>query len=323
MPLPPHIAAGLSNASVPTTNTLANFTSGYPIVGNNPVEIDYAVGAASATQIEKFPTDLPKYHFVIYENDWSNNLSGTLRLRKVFKLPLPHPLTDTYEVDYETNFNLLGAVLGGMGAAVAGGTAAVGSVVGAAAGLTLNVSKIVTMSAPKNRMFQFTWKLSPKNFAEAQTIRRIIQALRRGMTPKRTPAGKMILSFPYIYTMFFVPNTKYLYKFKPSVLTTFAVSYEGGNPNPAFYKSTGGEPQESPVESVVISTSWLELEYWLDDRESQAGTDYKEVNGLPTNDPFDAWNWYNYSTGVTPAPTDPAADPLGTNGNANSRFRVS
>ena len=38
----------------------------------------------------------------------------------------------------------------------------------------------------------------------------------------------------------------------------------------------------------MVSMNFLELEYWLD-------TDFKMLNGLPTNDPFDAFNFYQYS----------------------------
>lgn len=229
-----------------------------------------------------------------------------LSAQKRYKLPLPTPLSDSFEVDYEQNFSYLstavkagssftGGLLGAPASRIGEGLGAVGQIAGAATGITLNQFKTVTMNTPKYREFNLNWKLAPKTFNEAQEIQRIIFNLRKGMTPSIFPGNKVLLHFPKIYLMYFSPNIKYLYKFKPCVLKSLVVDYNGGAGHPAFYKPYSQNEMHSPPESVVVTTSWLELEYWLASRTDDNGGDYKTdaADGLPTNDPFDAHNFYN------------------------------
>jgi len=300
MALPPSVVSGQSNSpqpySQPTQFENRGYNiQGYPtndIIGSPSRLIEERIGGQSRTPNFTFPTDLPKYHFTLIENDWTP-FSGTLKLDAMYKLPLPTNLGAEHEVNYDTNFNYLGFLgqvaqlfTGGAGTLAAGA----GRAVGAATGLSLNTFKTVTLSHPDFRTFQLGWKFSPKNFQEAQTIQKIIFALKKAMHPK-TELGKLVMVFPKIFTMYFTPNIKYLYKFKPCVLSSIKVDYNGGQPIPAFYKSPN-EPSESPTESVVVVMNFLELEYWIE-------RDFKLVDSLPTNDPFDAFNYYNYN--VSPA----------------------
>ena len=116
----------------------------------------------------------------------------------------------------------------------------------------------------------------------------------------RTELGKLVMVFPKIFTMYFNPNIRYLYKFKPCVLSSIKVDYNGGQPVPSFYKSPNA-PSESPPESVMVVMNFLELEYWIE-------RDFKMLNDLPTNDPFDAWNFYTYRE----IPETPNLTPVGT-----------
>lgn len=298
MPINPNLLAGLSNATVPTVVGANQPASGYNFRGNPDETIQQEIDSQSV-RVHQFPTDLPRYHFVITENSWGGFGNRTLTAQRQFRLQLPTPLTDGFEVDYDQNFSYLGELKDRLGA-VFGAGAAIGQAVGAATGLQLNVFKTVTMSAPKYRSFDFTWKFSPKNFQEAQEIRRITTYLRKGMSPKTfgnsgTQADKLVLEFPQIYTMHFFNNVRYLYKFKPCVLTALAVDYQGGNPFPGFYKGN-----ENPPESIVMSTKWLELEYWLQ-------SDIKENDGIPTNLAYDAFNYYTTgeSDGRFTETTDP------------------
>lgn len=293
---------GLSNSTTPaTTFNYGQFATSYPIgpaIGTSAVQ-QLVNARLNANQLKTytFPSDLPKYHFVIIENEWT--YTGGLRAEKMFKLPLPTPLTDAMETNFDTNFNYLGGVIEAL-TRVAGAPAAVGQAAGAGLGLTLNQFKTVTLSAPDYRTFELTWKLAPKNFSEAQTTRRITHALRKGMSPRKTAGvGRVLLQFPKIYTMYFSPNPKYLFKFKPCVLSTLVVDYAGGNPFPAFYKPNVADPgligddpgytydSESPPEAMVVSTKWIELEYWL-------AEDFVDRDDIPTNNPFENWNFYGY-----------------------------
>lgn len=296
--IPTNVAAGLSNVEVPTPTPRA-FTGGYPIknVDLNPASIiNTRINETNLTKYS-YPSDLPKYHFVIIETDWSF-ASKTLTPTKLFRLPLPTPLLDQFEVNFDRNFNYLGEAaktISSFSDLIGQGVASLAKAAGAASGLTLNTFKTVTMSVPDFRTFQFTWKLSPKNFAESREIQRINYALRKGMSP-RTTASKFLLVFPKIYIMYFNPNPQYLYKFKPCVLTTLSVDYAGGNPFPAFYKQ---QNNDNPPESVTISTTWLEVEFWLEN-------DYHDdpaFPDLPSKDPFSGIG--NYTGGITIANTAP------------------
>lgn len=293
-----NLLAGLSNA----TGQLRNASDPRRIIGNPTTIEDSVLGKIAGQNIKSFtfPSDLPKYHFVLIENNWSIKPVSTqegyrfpLTARKIFKLQLPTPLIDGFEVNYETDKNFLGEMLGGRANQLLG-----------AAGITLNTFRTITMSSPAYRTFDFTWKFSPKNFKEAQEIRKITFALRKGMSPKTTIAGKFVLDFPYLYTMYFSPNYQYLYKFKPCVLTALSVDYQGGNPFPGFYRAEGNNQNESPPESVIMQTKWIEMEYWLDGVRGDENSpgDYKHDNYIPKPNPFDGWNFYTNEQPANPSP---------------------
>lgn len=336
------LSSGLSNTSrinTPQFNSLnRNFAGGYPIGASNPNSIIEARMANNLMSKYIFPPDIPKYNFSVIEyepfrpagnidfdpsavtleqfTESIKNLSSgvvnsistpadilpnirrlsnaihTLDPKKIYKLPLPTPIIDSYTVGYDQNYGYLD-----------GAASVFNSGATAATGLLVNSMKTVTLNTPQYRRFDFTWKLAPKSFREAQTIQRIILSLRKAMTPKRG-VGRFILHFPRIFGLYFHPNIKYLYKFKPCVLESISVDYMGGNPFPSFYKAentfdgTDGASEllsvHSPPESVVINTRWLELEYWLDSLDgSNQQSDYKfDENGLYTDEPFDAWSLY-------------------------------
>lgn len=331
---------GLSNASASPLLNGFSYGNGTGYLtppfgaGNGSIDPRASINAAIAsTRLETFvfPPDLPKYHFTIIEAD-TNLLSSIatgsltsavgaiwetitnfgrigLTAQKRYKLPLPVPLVDSFEVDYEQNYSYTSAAAR---AAAAGGSstdrsrtaAGVGreaaQAAGAGVGITLNQFKTVTMNSPKFREFKFTWKLAPKNFEEARTAQRIAYNLRKGMTPRTLAEFKALLFFPKIYLMYFSPNIQYMYKFKPCVLKELTVSYTGGEAIPAFYRPEQNVEKESPPESLLLTTTWLELEYWID-------KDYKDDpanTGLPSNEPFDAFNLYNLTPANT-APTTP------------------
>lgn len=320
MALPPSVQSGQSNSPQYSQRTffaeqgynVEGFQTG-DILGSPSKLIDERIGGRNRTPNYTFPTDLPKYHFTLIENDWVENRSEWLKsqttlaqgvinnltsrnplvtrqlyIQAMYKLPLPLGLSDEHEVKYEPGFNFLGRL-----EALRARASGVGS---ASVGLTLNTIKAVTLDLPEFRTYQLSWKFSPKNFPEAQEIQKIITALKIAMHP--TPLlGKALLVFPRIFTMYFVPNLKYMYKFKPAVISAIKVDYQGGQPVPSFYKADNNIPSESPPESVTLTLGFLELEYWLD-------SDFKTLGDLPTNNPFDAFNYYTYdATNTVPDDT--------------------
>lgn len=289
MPVDINTQSGLSNAFTSVGGT-QRFTSGYPI-GTAPAGIIATKIRGQTLTEDHFPSDLPKFHFCIVQNEWRPQIGGsTLTPERLIKLQLPTPLVDAQEINYEQNFNYLGSLGRFLENQIGRGVQAV-------TGLTLNTFKTVTMSAPDYRTFQLSWKFSPKTYQESVTIQKIIYALKRAAAPKKTAegnTGKLLLRFPKIFSLYFFPNVQFMFKFKPCVLTTISVDYAGGNPFPAFYRQEGDSMANSPVESVTLNTNWLELEYWLD---HETDTDFKtQENGIPTNDAFDAWNYYTYDS---------------------------
>jgi len=246
-----------------------------------------------------FPPDQPRIRFMIIENKWGNASEGGTNLQPLamINLPLPTPLEDSFRVNYDTNFNYLD-ILGPLGRDQATGS------VQALAGASVNRWKTVTLEAPDFRAFDMSWKLSPKTFQESQEIHKIVYRLRRGMTPELTAADTVFV-YPRIYTLAFIPNVPYMYKFKPCVLQSLSVDHAGGQPVPSFYKSQGAE-SDSPPESLQIRARWIEVEYWI--RRDYKGDD------LPSVDPFDVFNNYNIVRRIeddpdasAPAPDSPRA----------------
>lgn len=235
------------------------------------------------------PQDLPNMHFVIFENEYNyvGGLGLNLKLEKAYRLPLPSPIQDAFSVQFDSNFsylnvatNIAGSIFGRGGEAAVQGL----SVAAAAAGFNINSMKTVTLKSPEFRQFTMSWKLAPKSQRESLEIQRMMYSLRKGMTPAAI-AGGFVFEFPKIYTLFFYPNSEYLFKFKPCVLKNLSINYQGNNPVPVFYNETNAP------ESLTVQMTWLELEYWKK-------SDYKdssETFDFPTNDPLDALNWYEYN----------------------------
>ena len=260
--------------------------------------------------------DFPKYHTTIYQMDPGNFVPDVgltdlftnffenaakilsqieeyfekislskknIKTKNIIKIPLPiRGLQDQFDVMYDQNLNY-GTPIGTAAELSATGFGLLGRG-SAAAGLSINTFKSVTLSAPQFRRHNLTFKMAPKDFNEAKAIQKIAYLLRRAMTPKRALFGALF-EFPDIFLIAFSPNSKFLYKFKPCVLERINVDYTGGNQAPGFYRQQGN-PSNAPPESVVITLQFLELEYWLE-------SDYKtDGEGLPQSDPLDVFNFY-------------------------------
>jgi hypothetical protein len=245
-----------------------------------------------------FPADIPPIHFGVVETEWDsaytqqgqstfsqlnqfgardlfsssardkilNILSSGTRLQgqRLYRLPLPNPIAEQFEVQYDINFQAPFEQFQQIGSAL--------------------FFKTVTLSQPDYRRHKFTWSLPPRNYDESTRIQRILHSIKRGMHPKNT-GSKWFMAFPKIYLPYFSPNPKYLFKFKPCVIENIEINYQGGQPVPSFYRAEGAD-ENRPPETVQFSITFLELEYWLD-------TDFKSGDGnLPTDEVFDNFNYY-------------------------------
>ena len=270
-----------------------------------PVGPTVAASQAAATQIYQmqFPSDLPKYYFTMATIAWNQAANTNLIVNTTasLALPLPNELVDSQSVRWnQANmlaevFSAGGKILGGLAAMAAAralsmsvaaavvGSASVAEGLGQATGDYLRVTQgiapnqfiTVLFESPEYKQWQFSWTLAANNPQEAEQIRQIIAWLNNNQAPSlgtgTTVLGKSVgaglyWNFPSVFLLSFVPNSDYLFKFKPAVLTNFVVDYAGGHA-PAFFRADsgtnagGGASQNAPV-SVTFHMQFLAIEYY-------------------------------------------------------------
>lgn len=127
---------------------------------------------------------------------------------------------------------------------------------GALFGLAVNPFLTVVFQSPLYKRHSFSWRLSPATPAESEVLVRIHSKFRRHMFPTLTNwAGGTLLNYPDICLVTLYPQDKFLYKFKPCVVTDCVLNYA---PNtPAFFNQT-----QAPVE-MIMTINLLEVEYWI------------------------------------------------------------
>lgn len=220
-----------------------------------------------------------------------------LQAKGGIRLPIPNNLVDTQAVTFEKEAagpaagaaieqglkgrNSIGGGGGGMAETIsnianAAKGAALGSIVGAPkalasaagigglvdqalqlTGLAQNPFLTVLFKQPEFKRHQFSWKLSPNNYRESNTLRDIISTIKSNMLPAMAPsAGGTLLTYPSMLIISLSPIEEYLYKFKPCVIESMSVNYAPAG-LPSFFKRTS-----APTE-VTLSLSLLEIEYWL------------------------------------------------------------
>ena len=134
-------------------------------------------------------------------------------------------------------------------------------------GIAQNEFVVILLKGPKYKKHSLKWKLSPRTFDEATSLRQIIHIINKSMAVE-TVAGGFLWDFPYIFDIAYLPNPGYLMKFKPMVIETFAVNYSP-NGSPGFYRDPGSDPgvgiegSNNSAECVDIEMRLIELEYWL------------------------------------------------------------
>jgi hypothetical protein len=264
----------------------------------------------------EFPGDNPKYYFQIELADYNRtSLYAAQQVNFAgggtsIKLPIPLQLRNHLVERWNTKpLGLLGTLAAQGVAAFAAGNKVGGAAqfAGAAtAGLLLNrlggatsqggagavsdsiqaglalggvaISRfvIVTYEGPEYKRHSFTWKLVPRNPREAESIRQIVRALNDAATPTLAFGG-VIFGFPQMARMSFHPNPKYLYKFKPAVITSVMADYASGG-QPAFLRADQQTDGLNAPEAVMLNLQLIELEYWI------------RGNHNDTNDPNDVYN---------------------------------
>lgn len=141
-------------------------------------------------------------------------------------------------------------------------------------GYSPNQFLTILLQGPTYKRYRFEWLLSPKNEQESISLKDMVRYLNNYMAPGLALGGG-IFTFPKVFKPAIMPNSRYMYKFKPSVLESMTINYTGGGQAAFFRQSANLGDGGSPPESLQLSLSFLELEFWLTG-------DYKD-----TNDPFD------------------------------------
>ena len=124
-------------------------------------------------------------------------------------------------------------------------------------GQVINPNLELLFTGPNLRSFNFNFTLTPREPEEARTIRRIIRAMKRNMTPQISDKD-LFLKSPRIFELEYIfgDNTEqhpYMNKFKPCACTNFTVNYTPDG----SYMTYRGEPS---MTSYQISMSFGEIE---------------------------------------------------------------
>lgn len=248
-----------------------------PAYNGGAAAVSQSVDAPQSTQILNYHTENLKYFLELHVRDYSRASVMTVakgQTRGVVVLPLPINLVNPMTIDYQEEASSALAQLSGMGnytsgqegnTSIQGETSGVGAIQAATllgspglqamTGYSPNQFMVVLLKGPKYKVFEMSWKLSPKNATESENLRQIIKFLNRSMSPG-LEFGQTLFSFPKVFNLRFVPNHEKLYRFKPAVLQNFVVNYAGGG-MPMFF----GESQAP--ESVELRMTFMEIEYWL------------------------------------------------------------
>jgi hypothetical protein len=208
------------------------------------------------------------------------------------RLPIPEGLVEQTSLNYQ-NDNL-GSVAGALtdvasagvptslqGAATAIGTAAAGAGIGIAqnfvqaagaagqtavnaisalSGITTNPFQVVLFKSPNFRSHSFSWKFVPRNPAESETLRSIIEVFKYHSLPGVSAFSGVFFSYPEILEINFRPSDTFLYKFKPCVVESVVVNFAPSGPS--FFRSTNAPTAVQFTIKVQEIEIWTKADYF-------------------------------------------------------------
>lgn len=191
-------------------------------------------------------------------------------------LPLPNNLSADLDPQYEKK-PLTGAVsdiasgvissvrdrIGGIAGAAGQIAGILGEAAQGVAGVAINPMNVLLFTGIDFRQYSYTWKLSPRNHAESNRIRNIVNYLTWASSPGLNGGG-LLLDYPHYFQLSFSKD-RYLHKFQPAVIERINVNYHGQG---AFYKR-GDSNQQDPApaevelqinfqEIVIVTKNWLD-----------------------------------------------------------------
>jgi hypothetical protein len=125
-------------------------------------------------------------------------------------------------------------------------------------GNILNPNMELLFEGVNLRSFKFSFKMTPRDYKEAESVKRIIRTFKKNMTPQ---ADGVYLKTPNIFELSYMKGANphpFLHKFKQCALTDMSVNYTGEG----TYATYGGPDNEgggTPV-SMVMDLGFKELE---------------------------------------------------------------
>jgi len=159
-----------------------------------------------------------------------------------------------------------GGAMGGIAVAAAGAAAtklglggagdAADAALKVAGGVAINQNKIVLFTGVPFRDHTFSWKLSPKNRQESDTIRDIIRMMRFYSHPEFV-AGGLFFKYPEYFQIKF-NHPEYLFDLRPSVCTDIKVNYHSQG-YAGYVRDANGGGIPAPVE-IELSLTFKETE---------------------------------------------------------------
>jgi hypothetical protein len=248
--------------------------------GQNPQQVIAAADAAATVNSMTYLASQPKYYFQLWIGDYSRGsafTTTTIDTKDGITLPLPSNIVDNHGVQYDQS--PLGVFIGTglneylkttksatdlIGAAITSSIpGSIGGPLSTVTGYSPNQFLTILLRGPQYKTHSFNWNLAPRNAIEARNLKNIIRKLHNSAAPSVVEAG-FLFKFPKIFQLAFMPNSQYLLKFKPAVLTGITVDYTSGGA-PSFLRAlndpaSGGV---NPPSHVALSMKFLELEFWL------------------------------------------------------------
>lgn len=216
-----------------------------------------------AKNTDAFPNDLVNGSREFYTElalmnySWSNGVAGGIMsgIGGSIRLPMPRRIFENESLLWE-EWSGTQTFIQAMQSMSPGGMLGAGIEAGASLysitnGKSLNPWQFMMFKRPTFKEFSFQWSLAPNTQEESETIRRIVNNLKRAALP--TPAGPFLMDYPQVAQVSFRPN-KYLFKLKPCAIISVQVDYTGAG-QASFFKS--GAPT-----IVNLSLQLKEIELW-------------------------------------------------------------
>lgn len=149
-----------------------------------------------------------------------------------------------------------GAGLTAAGAALGVGGNELAAALKVFGGVAQNPHKIVLFTGVDFRDHTFSWKLSPRNREESDSIRRIIEMFVYYSHPEFV-AGGLFFKYPEFFEIKFARDS-YLFRLRPSVCTDIKVDYHSQG-YAAYIRNADGSGEPAPAE-VSLSLTFKETE---------------------------------------------------------------